>query len=770
MIYTIGLFLLATSSIGFSRKIQSREPDDSISNPMGWLFDIEAENNGENKNELRETETVCLTKECRIIADEFLRSMNKSVDPCDDFYKFTCQGWTTTDAPSYLPLWARFIMFQEVVYKRLKGILEKDQQPDDILPVKQAKKWFKTCMDSEGLNRRGIKTLESILMRVGGWPITLDSEEWDEDAYNWEKIDNYYFQLTSSHIFYQFNIFPYVGATDDDIGISPGDLPLGEKLSDKYRDYKGNDYDAYKEFVYKVVEVFSKNHKGKNFYREKLERDVVSIVEFEKELFMIREDDDEGDGFQRQRIGKFIDFYESEIKKSNLEAFKIDFKKSITELLAMVGQKYNSSMEMSIKDDVYFPKLAKLMKKTPKKVIINYMHWHFVSNMLEHTTNEMRNLIFELMEREIGVTERPPRWMECVELTKMQEAVAYAFMKEYFPSETNTKMQEVINNVQGSVETLIDNSNFMNTEVKKAWITKLKNMKFLVGFPQSFQNNSAIIASFHGLIIGSDLIDNNLSYDRYKVRFKLRNFMTTGPVVGWSTESLTVGASYGGNVIVVPAALFQPPLLTPNLPEFVNYGILGTTIGHEIGHGYDGMGIFDSGDYEEIPITKEDENIVLDSFKCFSEFYENFMNKTDYSEDELSFGNRTLGENLSDVMGIHAVFDAYKKLLSKTGGADRKLPNFEEFTDEQMLFISYGNMWCEIANEQFAEKQRRNDVHSPGRIRVLGALKNSPEFTKAFNCPKRSSMNPDKKCNMWEAQVKPKSRRRYGKHHTWIVN
>lgn len=79
-------------------------------------------------------------------------------------------------------------------------------------------------------------------------------------------------------------------------------------------------------------------------------------------------------------------------------------------------------------------------------------------------------------------------------------------------------------------------------------------------------------------------------------------------------------------------------------------------------------------------------------------------------------------------------------------------------------------MWCEIANEQFAEKQRRNDVHSPGRIRLLGALENSPEFAKAFNCPKRSPMNPDKKCNMWEAQVKPKSRRRYGKHHTWIVN
>lgn len=86
------------------------------------------------------------------------------------------------------------------------------------------------------------------------------------------------------------------------------------------------------------------------------------------------------------------------------------------------------------------------------------------------------------------------------------------------------------------------------------------------------------------------------------------------------------------------------------------------------------------------------ENVIAKNFinLIYCKYYIN--NNYNLYLQELSFGNRTLGENLSDAMGIHAVFDAYKKLLSKTGGSDRKLPNFEEFTDEQMLFISYGNV------------------------------------------------------------------------------
>ncbi|XP_057332172.1 membrane metallo-endopeptidase-like 1 [Microplitis mediator] len=764
IIYKIGLFLLVSNSIGFSRKIKSLELDDSISNPMGWIFDIEENNVQENENELRETETVCRTKECRVIANEFLSSMNKAANPCDDFYEFTCGGWSVSDIPAYLPFWARHVMFQEVVWKRLKGILEMDQQPDDILPVKQAKKWFKICMDSEGLNSRGIRTLESILMRVGGWPITMDPEEWDADSYNWEKIDNYYFQLTSSHIFYKYQISSFTRAPKEDIGISPGDLPLADKLSSQYRNYTGNDYNAYKEFVYKVVEIFYKHNKGQS-PGDVIQQDVIDLVEFEKKLYMIQDQDPE---FEMSVISEFIENYEKQLKQSNDDDFKIDFKKSMSDLVDLIGYKYNDSTEISVQDKNYFVKLSKLLKKTPKKVIINYMHWHFVSNTIEHTTDEMRNLIFELMEKEYGVTERSPRWIECVRLTKMNDALSYAFMKKYFPAETENKVREMINNLVDSIATMIDNSNFGEADLKKTLIKKLKNTKFAIGFPDWYKNKTAVVSAFRGLTIGSDLLDDHLSYDRFVVKSNLRKLLTGSPQESWFSKEdpLTVDARYTTGQVIIPAALFQPPFFSPNIPEYLNYAMVGSSLGHEMGHGYDITDILFDENVERISFSEETQATLTDRIECFIQQYNKLLNASDETEgEEPSSGFKTLSENLSDAMGVHSMYDAYKMAVSKNPRADVKLPGFEEFTDDQILFISYGNIWCEVVNEQFAKSRAKKDSHSSGRIRLLGSLMNSEEFSRAFNCPKGSPMNPEKKCNMWGAEVKAESRRRFKKRH-----
>ncbi|KAJ8915866.1 hypothetical protein NQ315_015477 [Exocentrus adspersus] len=195
----------------------------------------------------------------------------------------------------------------------------------------------------------------------------------------------------------------------------------------------------------------------------------------------------------------------------------------------------------------------------------------------------------------------------------------------------------------------------------------------------------------------------------------------------------------------VPMAILNFPVYNLGL-EVLNYGSIGAILGHELTHGFDNMG------------RKHDKygnhvqwwsNKTIETFEnlteCFIKQYDNFT--IDGVEGHVK-GKNTLGENLADNGGVNQAFTAYKNYVSQFG-EEAKLPGFENFTHEQMFFIAYGSIWCESTTVQDLQEQLEYDEHSPNSIRVIGALQNSNEFTKAFNCPKGSFMNPHKKCKIW---------------------
>ncbi|XP_070559984.1 neprilysin-2-like [Ptychodera flava] len=112
-------------------------------------------------------------------------------------------------------------------------------------------------------------------------------------------------------------------------------------------------------------------------------------------------------------------------------------------------------------------------------------------------------------------------------------------------------------------------------------------------------------------------------------------------------------------------------------------------------------------------------------------------------------GVQTLGENIADNAGLKEAYRGYRKMVEETmDGEELRLPGID-LTQDQMLFVTFGQIMCSKYTEQGARNMILTRRHTPGRYRVEGTISNLPEFAKVFNCPAASPMNPDEKCTVW---------------------
>ncbi|EDS41455.1 zinc metalloprotease [Culex quinquefasciatus] len=194
---------------------------------------------------------------------------------------------------------------------------------------------------------------------------------------------------------------------------------------------------------------------------------------------------------------------------------------------------------------------------------------------------------------------------------------------------------------------------------------------------------------------------------------------------------------------VIPVALVQYPFYYRGL-EALNYGAIGTVLGHELTHGFDSNGRFfdkfgNMRTWWSAQTHREYEtraNCLVEQYNSYS-LPEGFVN-----------GTRTLGENIADNGGVREALRAYQAFV-KRHGPEPTLPGFDDFSHEQLFFISFANLWCSTLTPARAKALLSGDAHSPGKFRVRGTVSNMPEFSEAFRCAPGTAMNPARKCRVW---------------------
>nr|XP_031826999.1 membrane metallo-endopeptidase-like 1 [Nomia melanderi] len=539
------------------------------------------------------------------------------------------------------------------------------------------------------------------------------------------------------------------GETDgEDEGSDDGDENGDEDDEDNDEDDEDSDEDdepskeeqieTYKSYILSVATVLSKI-RGIDIPREKIKKGVDDLVQFSIKLAKISRTPFEMENGTLNEFQEHFDALDSTTPNS-----KVNWRKKVLKLFSEAGVEIEGDVDVVLTCPDYFDKLHALLDETPAEVLVNYVHWIFIDLISPMISQDVRDLSGNRFGADLE--EREDLCME----VELSEVIAYQYAKKHFSEKLEKTARDMIDDIQKEVEYQIKESTWMDEDTKHFILDKLVHMENMIGYPEWFRNTTAVKRYFQGLTIGPSFYENVQNYMRHRKLKELRKLEDSDlPEV--SVDPLMLNAFFmpTDNSIAISAADLQNPFFALNRPWNVNFGIIGVVMAHEVNHGFDDEGHL----YDMSGTPMEWLSAMASAYDKRAECFVHQFNKYSLVKGDnftvKDYGNRTAGENIADTMGLQAVFRAYQRRLRECDKPDPALPGLEKYDNNQTFFLAFANLWCEAENPEAVKRGAKYDVHSTGRLRVIGSVSNSDDFAKSFNCPVGSAMNPKNKCNIW---------------------
>jgi len=369
-----------------------------------------------------------------------------------------------------------------------------------------------------------------------------------------------------------------------------------------------------------------------------------------------------------------------------------------------------------------------------------YLTWNLVrdsSNALSLPYEEESFNFYGKVLR--GAKEMRPRWKRCVDLTDQQlpDALGRKFVETTLGAEGMRRTHEMVGEIEKSMAADLQSIDWMTPKTKQLAMEKLHGVLNKVGTNDKWRDYATVRIS------RDDFFGNTERASRYEVDRELSRIGKPVDKKEWGMSQPTVNAYYDPqqNNINFPAGILQPPFYDNQMDDAVNYGAIGSVIGHELTHGFDDEGRqFDAKGNLRDWWTADDAKAFDQRADCIVQQYGNYSPVDDVKLN----GKLTLGENTADNGGLRL---AYAALMSKLAG--KEPPPRDGFTAEQRFFLGWGQVWCQNVRPEAARLRAQTDPHSPGNFRVNGVVSNMAEFQKAFACRTGQQMVRGPACRVW---------------------
>nr|WP_082697660.1 M13 family metallopeptidase [Novosphingobium fuchskuhlense] len=373
-----------------------------------------------------------------------------------------------------------------------------------------------------------------------------------------------------------------------------------------------------------------------------------------------------------------------------------------------------------------FPALIRLLGEEDIAVLQAWGAAHFLSDYASVLPSDIDAARFDFYGRTLQGKERDrQRWQRALSNVQAQmgEAIGQAYVEKHFPPSSKTAMVKLVGNLRAALAANLKDLAWMTPATRLAAQAKLDQFTVKIGYPDKFK-------TYDGMDIqpGQPLA-NAIESGRWHWQDMLDELKKPVDKAKWLMTPQTVNAYYmpPANEIVFPAAYLQPPYFNPNADDAVNYGAVGATIGHEIGHGFDDAGSrYDgTGTLKDWWTAQDRKTFDALGAKLAAQYDQQCPfdgGKTCHN------GKLTLGENIGDLGGLSMAYQAYKLSL---GG--KPAPVLDGLTGDQRFFLSYAQAWRWKYREAFARQLLKTDPHSLAEARVNAVVRNFDPWYAAFN-------------------------------------
>lgn len=357
-----------------------------------------------------------------------------------------------------------------------------------------------------------------------------------------------------------------------------------------------------------------------------------------------------------------------------------------------------------------------------------YFEWQLVNDMSGVLTPAFVRTSFSFYGTVLtGTKVMKPLWRRALSAVNgnLGELLGKVYVERYFSKEAKQKMNMLVDDLFAAYAARIKGIDWMSPATKKKALKKLSAMNRKIGYPDKWK-------SYRGLVIRpDDLMGNFVRAGEQEHKRQVKKL--GGPIDRgeWFMYPQTVNAYFAPNLndIVFPAAILQPPFFDPWGDMAVNYGSIGSVIGHEITHGFDDQGSkFDEKGNLKSWWTREDRR----RFEKRADVVVKQFDKYTVADGVHVNGKLTLGENIADLGGASIAYDAWKLYQARTGD----VADSRGFTSEQRFFLGFSLFEREKSRPEFQKMQVINDPHSPGKFRINGPASNMEEFYRAWSVEK----------------------------------
>jgi len=646
-----------------------------------------------------------------------IETIDKSIDPCVDFYQYACGNWIkNSEIPPDQSRWGSFTELHERNLDIEREILEKDAAGGmNRTPVDQKiGDLYGSCMNEKAVNEKGIAPVKPELTAIAA---AKDKRELIDEL---AKLD-----LMGQGSLFNFYSSPDLHNADLVIAyIDQGGLTLPD------RDYYIKDDQKMKDM---------RQH----------------LVEYVKQLFILAGQSTQQAADSAQTVLRI----ETGLANASMDRTarrdpkNRDHKMSRDEAVALAPDFYLNQYfagigapnfsQMNVVNPDFFKKVNGVLDAESMEALKTYVSWHVLNAAAPWLSQPFIDANFTFQQGLTGQKEIQARWKRCVNLVdrELGEALGEKYVDATFGPEGKQRMLKMVDALEKSLAEDIQGLSWMSDETKKQAQIKLEAIRNKIGYPEKYRDYSSVA------IKPDDLLGNVERANTFESKRDLAKIDKPLDRKEWGMTPPTVNAYYSGsyNEIVFPAGILQPPFFDKSMDDAVNFGGIGVVIGHELTHGFDDQGRkFDPQGNLHDWWTAEDGKEFEKRVSCVANEYSNFV-----AVDDLKLNGRlTLGENTADNGGARIALMALEQMIAndKSGKEGAKI---DGYTPEQRFFLGFARVWCEKQRPEIARTRVLTDPHSPGKYRIDGVVQNMPEFEKAWGCKAGQPMVSENACHVW---------------------